>query len=113
MNNGISGYIVRGSTSDLSFAVPEGVENIVNMWVTFSQGEEKLNLGITDFILDDGIYSHLLTQEETLLLDVGLCELQVKFLTADGNAPITYPLMHIRVCKALKPEVIGDVETDS
>lgn len=104
--------IVRGSTSDLSFGVPDGVENIVNIWVTFSQGEEKLNLEISDFDLEDGIFTHLLTQEETLMLDEGLCEMQVKFFTQDGHAPITYPLIHINVRKALRTEVIGDVTTD-
>lgn len=103
--------IVRGSTSDISFPKPD--LDIVNMWVTFAQGEEKLNLDLTAFTEEDGVYTHLLTQEETLQLDEGLCEIQVKFFTADGNAPITYPISHIRVGKALKPEVIGDVESES
>lgn len=111
MNNGISGYIVRGSTSELSFAVPEEVENIINMWVTFSQGNEKLNLTLNDFTLEGNVFTHLLSQEETLLLDYGLCEVQIKFLTEDGHAPMSYPLIHIKVCKALKPEVIGDEES--
>lgn len=100
--------IVRGSTSELSFPIPEDFGEIQNMWATFEQNKEEVfTLELSDFTLEDNVLSYRLPQEKTLLFDEGICEMQVKFLLSDGSAPMTYPFDIIYIARAAKSEVIG------
>lgn len=101
----------KGTTPQIAFSVPNDIDlaSIKEAWVTFAVGETKLTLKLSEqkVVLDESdntIKVHL-TQEQTLGLDSGKCETQVRFLMQNNEA-FSSKIINIKVKEVLEGGVI-------
>lgn len=85
----------RGTTPTHTFTLPFGVENVRAVQVIYRQnGENVLVLEIEDCTLSKNTISVHLTQEDTFAFtESSNVEIQLRLLTADGEAMASNPLV--------------------
>lgn len=101
----------KGTTPQIAFSVPNDIDlaSIKEAWVTFAVGQTKLTLKLSEqkVVIDesDNALKVHLTQEQTLALEAGRCETQVRFLMQNNEA-FCSKIMNISVKDILEGGVI-------
>lgn len=99
----------RGTTPTIILELDTEVSltNLAEMWVTFKTSTVKVTKTLSDITIDDELKTVVvsLTQEETLKLYNGNCEVQIRFRDANGDAYST-DIGNANVGRILKEGVI-------
>ena len=99
----------RGTTPTIVLELDTEVSlaNLAEMWVTFKTSTVKVTKTLSDVTIDDELKTVVvsLTQEETLKLYNGNCEVQIRFRDAEDNAYST-DIGDVNVGRILKEGVI-------
>ena len=99
----------RGTTPTIVLELDTEVSlaNLAEMWVTFKTSTVKVTKTLSDVMIDDELKTVVvsLTQEETLKLYNGNCEVQIRFRDSNGNAYST-DIGDVNVGRILKEGVI-------
>ena len=79
--------MIRGTTPTIKFTLPFEYDLVEELWLTISQRSKELFTLKKDRMTNDGnTVSVKLTQVETLNMDPGPVQIQVRGRTADGTA---------------------------
>lgn len=83
----------QGSTTAMSLTVPESLDlmNAAAIYVTVAQGKKIVTKksGDPGVTVDHHVIHVKMTQQETLSFDVGVVEIQLRWLMPDGSAEAT------------------------
>lgn len=99
--------MIRGTTPTQTFSLPEGVEatSLAKLVVTYKQGNTiKLEKHKDDGTITDNKFSVPLTQQDTLALEEGEVQVQLKAKTAGGQV-LVGQIINLPVKPVLNEEV--------
>lgn len=104
-------YILRGTTASVQFELPIAADEIAAMTVNFMQqvGEGRqtvLSLTLADAVIEDGICTLTLTQEQSLMLQKGYVLVAVIIVTTDDKRMESWPWKKIRVRETSEDQVV-------
>lgn len=98
--------MIRGTTPTNTFEVDADLREAVALFITYSQmGKVKFEKVIGDVTIEETQLETELTQQETLSLDSGSVEIQIRAKFADGTA-IASNIIKTTAARVLKEGVI-------
>ena len=98
--------MTRGTTPTLVFEIPYLATDIHNAWLTVAQhGQSVINLDLEALEVADNQITATLTQQQTLRLVPGDCQLQLRLLL-DGQQAVASQQIEVHVHDILRDGVI-------
>lgn len=96
----------QGTTPTIQITINDiDLNEMQNIYVVFEQNGYILKKESSDLDIEGNIISVLLSQEETLNLKEGTCNIQLRMITKGGVA-IASPIKTTKVYRVLNKEVI-------